>query len=321
MAINIKDNNSVDIVPTDSKSSDIYKKKFSITKIMSLVILALLFPICASIYFFGIDALKVIATAVVTSVATEYLVKLIKKQPFIMDGSAVVTGILLALTLPPLVPLWMVVIGAVFSIAVAKESFGGLGLNIFNPALAGRAFMQLAFVEEMSTWITPPGFSPDVITSASPLTDSFKQIGSNVDLYWDLFIGNISGSLGETSALVLLVGGILLIILKIIDWRIPLIYIGTVALLSVALGQDAVFQILSGGLILGAFFMATDYVTTPITKNGKIVFAVGCGVLTIIIRFYGGMPEGVCYAILLMNSTTPLIDRYVKPKLLIKGIA
>jgi electron transport complex protein RnfD len=312
MAIDIEQTGHSTIIPTSSKASH-YHKKLSISRIMYLMVLALLLPTGASIYFFGFNAILVILTSIVASVVTEYLIKKLRKQAFVMDGSAIITGLLLALTLPSLVPLWMVAVGAVFSISVAKEAFGGLGHNIFNPALAGRAFMQLSFAAELSTWTAPSGFSPDAVTSASPLSDAFEQIGSNLQLYWDLLIGNVSGSLGETSALFLLAGGILLMALRIIDWRIPLAYIGTVVILSFALGQDAIFQVLSGGLMIGAFFMATDYVTTPITRNGRIVFAVGCGILTILIRFYGGMPEGVCYSILMMNAVTPIIDRYIKP--------
>jgi Na+-translocating ferredoxin:NAD+ oxidoreductase subunit D len=289
-------------------------RKASVNRTMYLVIIALLFPTGASIYFFGFNAILVILTSVLAAVATEYLVKLIRKKKFIMDGSAVITGILLALTLPPTIPLWMVALGSIFAIAIVKEAFGGLGHNIFNPALAGRAFMQLSFAGEMSVWIAPSGFSPDAVTSASPLSDAFEQIGSNLQLYWDLLIGNVSGSLGETSALFLLIGGIILISMRIIDWRTPLAFIGTTGVLSLLLGQDAIYQILSGGLMIGAFFMATDYVTTPLTRNGRIIFGIGAGILTIMIRFYGGMPEGVCYAILLMNAATPLIDRYTQPR-------
>ncbi len=288
--------------------------KWSVKRTMYLVILALMFPTAAGIYFFGFNAILVILTSVLAAVATEYLIKLIRKKKFVMDGSAVITGLLLALTLPPTIPLWMAALGSIFAIAIVKEAFGGLGHNIFNPALAGRAFMQLSFPAQMSVWIAPSGFSPDAVTSASPLSDAFKQIGDNIDLYIDLLLGNTSGSLGETSALLLLAGGILLIIMRIIDWRTPVAFIGAVAILSLVLGQDAVYQVLSGGLMIGAFFMATDYVTAPLTRTGKIIFGVGAGVLTIVIRLWGGMPEGVCYAILLMNAAAPLIDRYTQPK-------
>jgi electron transport complex protein RnfD len=166
----------------------------------------------------------------------------------------------------------------------------------------------------MSVWIAPSGFSPDAVTSASPLSDAFKQVGENFDLYMDLLVGNVSGSLGETSALLLLAGGILLIILRIIDWRTPAAFIGATVLLSLVLGQDPIYQILSGGLMIGAFFMATDYVTSPLTRTGKIIFGAGAGIITVIIRLYGGYPEGVCYAILLMNAAVPLIERYTQSR-------
>jgi electron transport complex protein RnfD len=288
--------------------------KWSVKRTMYLVILVLMFPTAASIYFFGFNAILVILTSVLAAVAAEYLIKLWRKKKFVMDGSAVITGLLLALTLPPTIPLWMVALGSIFAIAIAKEAFGGLGHNIFNPALAGRAFMQLSFPAQMSIWIAPSGFSPDAVTSASPLSDTFKQIGSNLDLYIDMLFGNISGSLGETSALLLLAGGILLITLRIIDWRTPAAFIGATVLLSLALGQDPIYQVLSGGLMIGAFFMATDYVTSPMTRTGKIIFGAGAGIITVIIRLYGGYPEGVCYAILLMNAAVPLIERYTQPR-------
>ena len=288
--------------------------KWSVKRTMYLVILALMLPTAASIYFFGFNAILVILTSVLAAVATEYIIKLIRKKPFVMDGSAIITGLLLALTLPPTIPLWMAALGSIFAIAIVKEAFGGLGHNILNPALAGRAFMQLSFPAPMSLWIAPSGFAPDAVTSASPLSDAFEKIGDNLDLYLDLLLGNTSGSLGETSALLLLAGGILLIIFRIIDWRTPVAFIVTVAILSLIAGQDAVYQVLSGGLMIGAFFMATDYVTTPMTRTGKVIFGIGAGILTILIRFYGGMPEGVCYAILLMNTAAPLIDRYTQPR-------
>jgi len=294
----------------------------STTRTMYSVVLALLLPTAASIYFFGYYALKVIAVSIVTAVATEYLAKKLRRQAFVMDGSAVITGLLLGLVLPPTIDLWMVALGAFFAIAIAKEAFGGLGHNIFNPALAGRAFLQVSFPLAMSTWILPSGFGPDAVTSASPLSEAFSWEASKLQLYKELFLGNTSGSIGETSELLILLGGILLIALRIIDWRTPLAYIGTVALLSLALGQDPIFHILSGGLMLGAFFLATDYVTTPITRWGRFIFGLGAGILTVIIRLYGSLPEGVCFSILIMNAFVPLIDRYVtlKPYGLKKGV-
>jgi len=287
-------------------------KKLSVRKIMYLVVIALLFPTGAAIYFFGSNALSVIGVSVGVAVLTEYLCKKLRGRVFIMDGSAVVTGLLLALILPPLIPLWMVALGAVFAIAIVKEAFGGLGHNIFNPALAARAFMSISFTLEMTNWVAPTGFAADAVTTATPLGESFIWTADRLSLYQAMFLGNTAGSLGETSALLILIGGIFLIGRGLINWRIPAVYIGMVALLSFAMGQDPLFHILAGGLMIGAFFMATDYVTSPLTNRGKIVFALALGVLTMLIRRFAGMPEGVCYSILFMNAMTPLIDRYIK---------
>ena len=284
----------------------------STSKIMYIVVVALMLPTAAGVYFFGYQALSVIAVSIVAAVLAEYLVKKLRKRAFVMDGSAVVTGLLLALILPPTIPLWMVAVGSIFSIAIVKEAFGGLGHNIFNPALGGRAFLAACFSVKMTTWVSPMGFSADAVTTATPLSTSFIWEGDKLSLYRDLFLGNTGGSIGETSALLILIGGILLLALGIINWRIPVAYIGTVALFTLALGGDAIFHILAGGLMLGAFFMATDYVTSPITARGRIIFGIGAGILTVVIRRFGGLPEGVCYSILFMNAITPLIDRYVK---------
>jgi len=284
----------------------------STSKIMYIVVVALMLPTAAGVYFFGYHALSVIAVSIVAAVLAEYLVKKLRKRAFVMDGSAVVTGLLLALILPPTIPLWMVAVGSIFSIAIVKEAFGGLGHNIFNPALGGRAFLAACFSVKMTTWVSPMGFSADAVTTATPLSTSFIWEGDKLSLYRDLFLGNTGGSIGETSALLILIGGILLLALGIINWRIPVAYIGTVALFTLALGGDAIFHILAGGLMLGAFFMATDYVTSPITARGRIIFGIGAGILTVVIRRFGGLPEGVCYSILFMNAITPLIDRYVK---------
>jgi len=287
---------------------------FSTTKIMYIVVIALLFPTAASIYFFGYYAIYIILASVASAVITELAIKKLRKKRFIMDGSAVITGLLFALTLPPRLPLWMVIIGASFSIAVAKEAFGGLGYNIFNPALIGRAFLSICFPQEMTAWVLPPHFSYDAITGATPLSENFAYLPDKLSLYKDLFFGNTGGSLGETSAMLILIGAAVLIILRIIDWRIPVFYIGTVALGSFLMGEDVLFQILAGGLMIGAFFMATDYVTSPVTKNGRIIFGVGLGVLTVLIRNFSSLPEGVCFSILIMNAFAPLIDKYIRVK-------
>jgi electron transport complex protein RnfD len=275
-------------------------------------VLALLLPTGAAVYFFGYHALSVLGVSVGTAIATEFVTKKLRKRAFVMDGSAVVTGLLLALVLPPTIPLWMAALGSVFAIAIVKEAFGGLGYNIFNPALGGRAFMTASFSAEMTTWVLPMGFATDAVTSATPLSERFIWEADKLSLYKELFLGNTSGSIGETSVLLILIGGLLLIALRIIDWRIPVAYIGTVALLTFVLGQDAIFHVLAGGLMLGAFFMATDYVTSPLTHKGRIVFSVGAGILTVVIRLFGGLPEGVAFSILFMNALTPLIDRYIK---------
>ena len=298
-------------------------KGLSVSKIMYLVVIALMFPTGAAIYFFGNHALSVIGVSVGVAVATEYVCKRIRGQAFIMDGSTVVTGLLLGLIMPPTISLWMVVIGAIFSIAIVKEVFGGLGHNIFNPALGGRAFLSISFTAEMTTWVKPMGFGADAVTAATPLGESFVWSADKLSLYQAMFLGNTAGSMGETSALLILIGGGLLLGLRIINWRIPAIYIGTVALMSLAFGQDPLFHILAGGLMIGAFFMATDYVTSPLTNRGKIIFSVALGALTVTIRLFAGMPEGVCYSILFMNAVTPLIDRYtkIKPYGLVKKVA
>ena len=286
----------------------------SVSKIMYIVTIALLLPTGAGIYFFGYRALLVVVVSVAVSLLSGYLVKKLRGKAFVMDGSAVLTGLLLALTLPPTIPLWMVAVGAIFSIAIVKEAFGGLGHNIFNPALGGRAFLAASFSVRMTTWVAPSGFAADAVTTATPLSSNFVWAADKLSLYKELFLGNVGGSIGETSALLILLGGVALLVLGIIRWHIPVAYIGTVAVLTLALGQDAIVHILAGGLMLGAFFMATDYVTSPITGKGRIIFGVGAGLLTVAIRRFGGLPEGVCYSILFMNAITPLIDRYIKIK-------
>jgi len=286
----------------------------SVNRIMYLVVLALMFPTGAAIFFFGPNALAVLGVSVGACIATEWVAKKIKGQPFVMDGSAVITGLLLGLILPATISLWMVALGAIFAIAIVKEVFGGLGHNIFNPALGGRAFMSASFSAQMADWRLPTGFGfgADAVTAATPLGGNFVWPGDKLSLYQAMFLGDTAGSMGETSALAILIGGIILIALRIINWRIPAIYIGTVALMSLGFGQDPLFHILAGGLMLGAFFMATDYITSPLTNKGKVIFALALGALTVTIRQFAGMPEGVCYSILFMNGVTPLIDRYTK---------
>jgi len=285
--------------------------------IMRAVNMSLLPTLIASAYIFGWRVLLVVALSVFSCIVSEVISqKLLGKKITVRDGSAAVTGILFAFTLPPQVPLWMVVIGAVIAIFLVKQLFGGLGYNIFNPALAARAVLLSSWPTCMTGWTSPvlSFCGADAITSASPLNIVKMHLAQPLPSYWSLFIGNVPGSIGETCKLTLLIGAAILLIKNIIDWRIPVSFIGVVALLSILFKRDPVFEILSGGLILGAFFMATDMVTAPTTRKGKIIFGAGCGAITSLIRVYGGFPEGVCYSILFMNCLTPLIDKYVRPR-------
>lgn len=290
----------------------------NVSNIMWAVILALLPATGCSIYFFRWRAVVLILTCILTCVITEAVcLKLRRKRLSVSDSSAVLTGLLLAMVLPPGLPVWAAVIGAVAAIVLGKQIFGGLGCNIFNPALVGRAFLMAAFPVYMTTWVKP--FSLDAVTTATPLgLMKFEHISTPA---MQLFLGNVPGSLGETSALALIVGGLYLLIRRYMDWRIPLSYLGTVVvfggilwLINPQVYPSVGFHLLSGGLMLGALFMATDPVTSPVTKKGRWIFGLGAGILVIIIRIWGGLPEGVMYSILLMNAVTPLINRYTKPK-------
>ncbi|MBN1578683.1 MAG: RnfABCDGE type electron transport complex subunit D [Chitinispirillaceae bacterium] len=309
----------------------------SVSHIMMWVVIALLPSLAAGVVFFGPQALLLTVVSVLAAIVTEWaIVKFLKKSAAIGDFSAVVTGVLVAFNVSSTLPWWMAAIGSAFAIGVAKMTFGGLGANFINPALAGRAFLMAAYPSAM-TRFSPTTFGSlsgiDGISSATPLAQfkaamadgSFQALDFQ-DALSNLFLGNVGGCLGETSALALLAGGILLLYKRIIPLRIPLVYIGTVFLLSwIFNGTGAHFtssaiiipfyHILAGGLFLGAFFMATDMVTSPITPAGKIVFAAGCGVLTFLIRKFGGYPEGVSYSILLMNLFVPLIERSTRPKM------
>lgn len=291
----------------------------SISAAMRDVIIALIPALLVSLYYFRLQALGVIIVSVVTAVLAEYICqRVMKKEITISDYSAVVTGLLLAFTLPAGLPLGMVAIGSAAAIVLGKQFFGGLGGNIFNPALIGRAILLASFPAAMTSWLVPL----DTVTGATPLA-ILKATGDTGSLpsVVDALIGNMGGSLGETGAIALLIGAAYLIWKKHIDWRIPLVFIGTVFVFGVGMGLQnggglsfALSYILSGGLFLGAFFMATDWVSTPITKNGRLIFALGCGLLTVLIRTKGGYPEGICYSILIMNGLAPLIDRYTKGK-------
>ena len=285
---------------------------------MRAVIYALIPVVAVSIYLFRIKAVVLIAVCVFTTLLTEAVFQKIRhKKVTLSDGSALVTGLLFALILPPGIPLGTAALGAVIAIALGKQIFGGLGYNIFNPALVGRAFLMASFPVLLTTWVKP--FSLDAVTKATPL-GLMKFQGVATPLL-NLFLGQTAGSLGETSAAAILLGGAFLIWKGYIDWRIPAGYGFTVFLLGEFIHlidpgkfPSPFFQVLSGGLLLGAFFMATDPVTTPVTIKGRWIFGIGSGILLIGIRIWGGLPEGVMYSILLMNMTVPLINRYTRPK-------
>lgn len=273
------------------------------SKIMLEVLMALAPAATLAVFFFGIRALWLILVSVTVAVGTEAVIqKLTGRAITIRDWSAAVTGLLLAFNVPSSLPLWIVAVGAVVAIAIGKHVFGGLGNNPFNPALVGRAVLLASWPAAMTSWVAPFTF----LTTATPL-------GGGVKDYGPLFLGAIPGSLGETSALALILGGLYLLWRGIIDWRIPAGFIGTVAVFTFVFGGDPIFHVLAGGLLLGAFFMATDMVTSPVTKRGRLIMGIGCGLITSIIRLWGGYPEGVTYSILIMNALTPLIDRYTKP--------
>jgi len=281
----------------------------SITRDMYIVVLALLFPTAGAVYFFGAYVILMLVTAIATAILAEYVAKWMRRRPFRMDGSAVVTAILFVLVMPPRTPLWVVIVGTAFSIWIAKEAFGGLGHNVFNPALAGRAFATVSFAGALTNWIAPVhSFLADGVTTATPLSESFTTNLSRWAMYKALFIGNVAGSTGETSAMLILIGGLILIAFGLIRWQVPFFYIGTVALLSWALGEDPLFQILAGGLFLGAFFMATDPVSSPLTKAGRWTYGIIIGVATALIRNLTGYVEGMMFAILLGNVFAPILD-------------
>ena len=294
--------------------------------IMLDVIIALLPAMGWSIYCFGIKALVLTLVSVVSCVFFEWAYrKLMKKSCMVGDLSAVVTGMLLSFVCPVDLPWWVIIIGAFFSIVVVKQLYGGIGCNFLTPALAGRAFLLASYATAMTTWAIPK-IRPDVTSAATPMAimkegteEAFTTLMSNYSI-GDMFIGKVGGSLGEVSALCLLVGGIYLLIRKVISWQIPVAYIGTVAILTLIAapaGMDNVqymlYNVFGGGLMLGAIFMATDYATSPVTKPGQLIFGIGCGLLTCFIRRFGSYPEGVCYSILIMNCTTWLLDKYIRP--------
>jgi electron transport complex protein RnfD len=358
-----QDKNSNDSAPKFYVSAAPHiRDRASIPQIMYSVNGALVPMLIGAVVIFGMRAAWLVLVSIITAVATEWgIQKWRKVPPTIGDGSAILTGLLLAFNLPPGVPIWIPIIGSAFSVAIGKQVFGGLGYNPLNPALLGRVFLMASWPVHMTKdWMKPFWWMQanfnffswgirehgatkllDSVTGATPL-DIFKtargvllnsganpdkvlaasdQMNSVLGSYKALFLGNVGGCIGETSALLLLLGAIFLLYRRVIGWKIPISYLGTVAILAwIFSGTDGLFSgdplfhVLSGGVVLGAFFMATDMVTTPITFKGKIIFGAGCGVITVIIRLVGGYPEGCSYSILLMNLTTPLLDRYTLPK-------
>ena len=286
-------------------------------RIMIYTIIALFPAAIASICLFGMNSIVLIASSIIAAVLTEYLMLFMRGKKAVPADvlSAMITGILLAMVITSATPWWMVIIGSVFAISIAKHAFGGLGFNIFNPALAARAFMLASWPVIMTTWPKPfdmaTGATHLALVKSKALEMSIMNMPGHINTYWQLFIGSRGGSLGETSVIALLIGAAFLLIKEVIDWRIPVSFILTVAAISALFGADPIFQIMAGGLILGAFFMATDPVTKPMGRTGRWIFGIGCGAITIVIRLLGGYPEGACYAILIMNGFTPLIDRYV----------
>ncbi len=299
------------------------------------VILALLPALAISVYFFGWSTLIITSTAVASCLIFEYLIQrlIFKESSKINDGSAIVTGILLAFCLPANLPVWLVMLGSLVAIGVGKMTFGGLGKNPFNPALVGRVFLFISFPSSMSTWPVAKGFDlsyVDAETGATPLAilkegiknnNSVPEIMDKIPSHADLFFGNMGGSAGEIAAFALLIGLIFMIVKKIISWHIPVSILGTVFIFTGILWladptqyATPVFHLLTGGLMLGAVFMATDYVTSPMTNKGMVIYGIGIGIITVIIRVFGAYPEGVQFAILIMNAFTPLINHYIKPK-------
>ena len=301
-------------------SSPHLKGPRTVRGIMLDVILALVPASIAGVVLFGVRALVVIAASVISAVASEVIYeKAVKRDVTAGDLSAVVTGLLLALTLPPGVRLYVPIVASAFAIVIAKQIFGGLGTNFVNPALAARAFLMAAWPLQVSSkWIAPLAY--DSVSGPTPLA-ALKSGRGAVPGIWDLLVGTRLGSLGETCAIALLLGAAYLIARDVIDWRLPAGFIGTVFLGAWIFGKsgayfqgDGLTAVLTGGVLLGAFFMATDYVTSPVTPKGRLYMGIGCGLITIIIRYWGIYPEGVTYAILFMNLVTPLIDRFVVPK-------
>ena len=287
--------------------------------IMLDVIIALMPAAVASVVIFGLRSLLVICVCVATCMVSEFLFeKLCKRENTVMDLSSIVTGLLLAFNLPVSIPVWQAVFGSIVAIIVVKQLFGGIGQNFANPAITARIIMMTAFSGTMTNWVFPgTAKMTDAVSSATPLVAAAKGTTSMIPSYLDLLLGKHAGCLGETCAAAIILGGIYLLVRGVISWHTPVAFIATVALMSLICGKDALYQVLSGGLLLGAVFMATDYATTPPTKWGKVIFGIGCGLITILIRFWGNLPEGVSFSILLMNILTPYISKLTQNKPLV----
>ncbi|MGE0089264.1 MAG: RnfABCDGE type electron transport complex subunit D [Bacteroidales bacterium] len=319
---------------TISPSPHVYEDT-TVKRLMFDVVIALLPALAFSIYFFGIGAIIVTLVAVVSCLAFEWLIQkyILKKEPTISDGSAIVTGILLAFNVPSNLPIFIIILGSLFAIGVAKMSFGGLGNNPFNPALAGRVFLLISFPVQMTSWPVPSGFKTsyaDAVTGATPLGvvkeglskgDNLTDLMAQIPSHMEMFYGRMGGSMGEIAAVAILLGFAYLLIRKVITWHIPIsifvtitLFTGILWLIDPSKNADPLFHLLTGGVMLGAVFMATDYVTSPMTTKGMWIFGIGIGVLTVLIRVFGAYPEGVSFAILIMNAFVPLINNYIKPK-------
>lgn len=317
-----------------SASPHVHSERTS-KKLMYDVIIALIPAFLVSLYVFGINALIVTAAAVVSCLLFEYLIQryLLKTNVTIADGSALITGILLAFNLPAGIPVWMVVIGSLVAIGIAKLSFGGLGYNIFNPALVGRVFLLVSFPVQMTLWPTAVENNMSVVDAVTGATtlglikegvqfgETMSSIAPTLPPLSDMLLGITSGSLGEMSALALILGGAFLMVRKVISWHIPVTVLGTIGVLTGVFWwinpeqyANPLIHLLSGGAIIGAFYMATDLVTSPVTKKGMVIFALGIGAITVVIRLFGSYPEGISFAILIMNALVPLINTYFKPK-------
>jgi len=307
----------------------------TIQKNMYGVVFAMLPALFLSFFYFGMGAIIVTLTAVASCYLFEFLIQkyLLRVEPSVNDGSALITGILLAFNMPANLPIWIIIIGALVAIGIGKMTFGGLGNNVFNPALVGRVFLLISFPVQMTTWPKALGFESsylDAQTGATPLAvikeglnkgDSLTELMAKLPSNMDMFLGNMGGSLGEVAGAALVIGMIYMLVKKIISWHIPVAVLGTVAIFSGILNMvnpeayaGPAFHILSGGLLLGAIFMATDYVTSPMSNKGMLIYGIGIGILTVVIRVFGAYPEGVSFAILIMNAFVPLINVYVKPK-------